>query len=156
MILRHQLGLPHRRLCLIHLRIGGAQRGVGGVDLLLGGGLLRQAALAARIGLGLEAAGTGRGQRGLRGGQLGGVVLLGPFQVDARIGELRLGHLQAALRLVARRGIGARIDLEQHVAGLDPLVVGHVQGDDGARHLRRHGDGTAIGVGVIGARLRPW
>ena len=75
-ILRHQLGLAHCRLRLVHLGVGGAQRGVGGVDLLLGGGLLRQAALAPRIGIGLEAAGACRGQRGLGGGQLGGVLLL--------------------------------------------------------------------------------
>jgi hypothetical protein len=52
--LRHHLGLLHDCLCLVHLRVRSAQCGSRGVDLLLRGRLLWQAALTPCIGIGLE------------------------------------------------------------------------------------------------------
>ena len=148
--MRHQIGLLHGGLRRIHLRISGAQRGLRIVDVLLHRGLLRQSPLPARIGVRLEARRLRRGQLRLRGREPGRIGRPCGLQRDTCIGELCFGLLQAPLRLIARGDVGARIDLKQQVAGLHPLIVVHVEGDDGPGHLRRDRDRVAIGVGIVG------
>ena len=126
MILRHQVGLLHRGLRLRHLRVGrcaarrSACRCPAAWSPACGRLRWRRASASALNCVGLAP----RPAAPAPAASLAGIVHpRAHSSVDPRIGELRLGHLQAALRLIARRDVGARIDLEQHVACLHALVV---------------------------------
>ncbi len=84
--------LLHVRLVGAHVGLGGAQRGHGGVQILLRGGvLLHQRLQALVILLRLD-------QVGLRGGQIG--LRLPQRDLALREIEVGLGLLQVALRLL--------------------------------------------------------
>ena len=90
---------------------------------------------------GLEFVGLRRAQVGLRRGDAGGAgadLTTGGFKV-------RPGPVDCDL-------IGLRVDLENHVAGLDVLVVAHVDADHPAGDFRRHrnhkgADPCLLGIG---------
>ena len=52
--------------------------------------------------------------------------------------------------LVERDLIGARIDAEQDVAGLDPLIFLHIDLDDPAGHVGAYRDEILADIGVVG------
>ena len=77
----------------------------------------------------------------LRGNRILRLQRLVAFQVDLGVGERRGIARQLAAHLIQRRLIGARIDLGQHIAGLDHLAFGEIDLHQHAAHLRAHGGG---------------
>jgi len=66
-------------------------------------------------------------------------------------GELRFQRSHRGMGLIQAKLIGLRVDLEEHLALLDLLVVEHVELDDAAAHLRGQIDDVGLNGGVVGA-----
>ena len=69
-----------------------------------------------------------------------------------RDGELCFQRLHISAGLIHAKLVRLWVDLEEHLAFLDLLIVEHVECDDAAAYLRRHIDDVRLNGGVIGAR----
>ena len=83
--------------------------------------------------------------------ELGGKILAADLRAKLLPGELMFRRLQRAFGLLAVDLILPRVDVNQRLALLDELIVGHVERDDVAGDARRDDDRAAVGVGVVGA-----
>ncbi len=85
----------------------------------------------------------------------GGERLVRPRGGDRR--ELLVDLLACALEggrgLVEPDAEVGGIELDEHAAGLDDVVVVDGDGGDRARHPRRHGDDVRIDVGIVGRHV---
>jgi hypothetical protein len=138
------------RLGLLHLALRLVQAGGRLIDLLLRRCGARHGVLALVVGLGVDEITLGLLQRALGGKKIGGECRGRLFKVELAAGEFGLGLLQLGGGLVERRLVVARIDLDDHLALRQTLVVVDVEGHDLTRDARRDGDGAAFGEGVIG------
>ncbi len=170
-----QLSLVRDRAGVIELR--GGLRALGGqhVDLALRGHQARLGVLQLRVAgaerrIGLLRALDRAGAR-LHEVVVAGALFLREFQIgvgsrdvggallDDRLLQLELG-IEVANRGFGRGDIGAGlaerrlevavVDLRQHLAGLDLLVVADQHLGDVARDLRRDDGGIGLHIGVIG------
>ena len=91
------------------------------------------------------------GELRLRLLELGRKILARDLDAELLPGILRLGGRQRAFGLIAVVDVLPRIDVDQRLALLDELIVGHVERNHVAGDPRRDDDGAAIGVGVVGA-----
>ena len=69
---------------------------------------------------------------------------------DLQVGEFDLGRFELALRQGEGDLIGLGIDVEQRIADLDLLPLGHMHGDDRAGDLRRDQRLVGADIGVVG------
>lgn len=83
---------------------------------------------------------------GLAGGDL--CLLYVELRVDVPDAGLSARHLR--LRLIERDPIVALVDLRDHIAGVDVLVVGYGHRRDVSRHLRRNSELPRRNEGVVG------
>ena len=172
----HVLGRGDLRLRLRDGRKGGERVGVRGVHLRLGDCLVLAQRLRPRqidvgaIGFGLGAgqrgtcgldlrAGTGDGRRRPRELSLRGrEAALGRGRHDADLRVRRAGlclrRCELGLGLLLPGGQIGGIDLDERVALLDLLVVGHVDLEHRASDARGHGDHVGVDLRVVG-RLSP-
>ena len=142
LVLREQAAKPldvARRLDSVGLRFADAglrrhhSRSCG-LDLFLGGG---------GRGLRLRDAAAGGGHAARRGRRGDRHVAACSDRVGFGIGELRLGFFHGDL-------VVARVELDQHRAGLDPLVVVHGDLRDRAADARRNLGDPRVDLRIVG------
>ena len=148
--LRNGLGFQHLRLGERDLRLRLPQSRRGSVDFLLGRRLFWQAPLALIVGLRPDLSRLRRGELGLRLLQQSGKIFAGDFGAECLAGELRFRGVQHAFGDCPVVLILPRIDMDERLALADELIVGHVEGHDLARDLRRDIHGTPVDKGVVG------
>ena len=147
--LRYRLGLQSCASADCTCAFACCQSGRGGVDLLLGGRLPWQAALALIIGLRLDLGSLRRGELGLRLFQQCGKILAGDLGTVSQTGELAFRRIQHALSIALVVHILPRIDMDQRLSFVDELIVGHIERHDLARDLRRDAHGAPVDKGVV-------
>ncbi len=144
------LGLLNLRFGQMHLRIGLAPIGGGGVDILLGRRLRRQRKLALIVGFGFDEIGVGAGELRLRDGKRGRKILARDFRGILDAGQLALRGGKTGLGGFQIDVVLARIDMDEEIALMDELIVANIERNDGAGDPRRDGHRIAVDIGVVG------
>ena len=148
-ILLHELGDLHLGLRLLDLAFPLFHAGIRLIDLLLRRRRGRNRVLPVIALLRVDQIGLGLLQIALGIEQIRRIGHHRLLQVDPRLIELTLVLQQRAGRLVHRRLIVTRIELDDDLALPQQLIVIDVEGDDLAGDTRRDRDRAAVGIGVI-------